>query len=134
MNNWEKSNLELTPAPEMTMLDENGTVTVLIKHDYYSSDTENGRSLLASFLDSLAECGSNISKVILIDTAVMLLNYDLFAPVIEKLFSLSKYSYVCEESLNVYETEYVSHGNIIVCPASDIEIEIFEADHLITLE
>jgi hypothetical protein len=134
MNNWEKSNLELTPAPEMTMLDENGTVTVLIKHDYYSSDTENGRSLLASFLDSLAECGSNISKVILIDSAVRLLNDDLFAPVIEKLFSLSKYSYVCEESLNVYETEYVSHGNIIVCPASDIAIEIFEADHLITLE
>ena len=72
--------------------------------------------------------------MILIDSAVRLLNDDLFAPVIEKLFSLSKYSYVCEESLNVYETEYVSHGNIIVCPASDIAIEIFEADHLITLE
>ena len=92
MNNWEKSNLELTPAPEMTMLEEGGTVTVLIKHDYYSSDSDHGRILLGSFLDSLAERGSDLAKVILIDSAVNLLNDVSFAQKIEKLFSLSKCS------------------------------------------
>lgn len=134
MNNWEKSNLELTPAPEMTILDENGTVTVLIKHDYYSSDSDHGRILLGSFLNSLAERGNDISKVILIDSAVRLLDDVSFAQKIEKLFSLSKYSYVCEESLTYFGIEYVSHGNIIVCPASDISMEIIDAGHLITIE
>lgn len=134
MNNWEKSNLELTPAPEMTMVDENGTITVLIKHDYYSSDTDHGRFILASLLDSLAECGNNLSKVILIDTGVRLLNDISFAQRIEKLFSLSKNSYVSEESLSYYDIEYITHSNIIVCPASDISMEIIEAGHLITIE
>ena len=134
MNNWEKSNLELTPAPEMTMLEEGGTVTVLIKHDYYSSDSDHGRILLGSFLDTLAERGSDLAKVILIDSAVNLLNDVSFAQKIEKLFSLSKCSYVCEESLTYFGIEYVSHGNIIVCPASDISMEIIEAAHLITVE
>lgn len=134
MNNWEKSNLELTPAPEMTMLEESGTLTVLIKHDYYSSDSDHGRILLGSFLDSLAERGSDLAKVILIDSAVRLLDDVSFAQRIEKLFSLSKYSYVCEESLKYFGIEYVSHGNIIVCPASDIAMEISDAVNLITLE
>ena len=134
MNNWEKSNLELTPAPEMTMLDENGTVTVLIKHDYYSSDTESGRSLLASFLDSLAECGSNISKVILIDSAVRLLEDESCSAKLAKLFALSKYSYICDDSLAYFDIEYSSHDNIIVCCASDISMELIQTGHLITLE
>ena len=134
MNNWEKSNLELTPAPEMTMLEESGTLTVLIKHDYYSSDSDHGRILLGSFFDSLAERGSDIAKIILIDSAVRLLDDVSFAQRIEKLFSLSKYSYVCEESLTYFGIEYVSHGNIIVCPVSDIAMEISDAVNLITLE
>ncbi len=134
MNSWEKSNLELSPAPEMTMLDESGMLTVLIKHDYYSSDTDHGRFLLISFLESLCECGSSILKVILLDSAVKLLNDASFAPGIEKLFSLSKFSYVSEESLETYGIEYVSHGNIMVCPSSDIAMEISQAGHLITLE
>lgn len=134
MNNWEKSNLELTPAPEMTLLDENGTLTVLIKHDYYSSDSDHGRILLGSFLDSLAESGSTISKLFLIDSGVRLLNDISFAQKIEKLFSLSKYSYISEESLAFYGIEYVSHANIIVCPVSDITMEIIDAGQIITIE
>ena len=134
MNNWEKSNLELTPAPEMTMAEESGNITLLIKHDYYSSDSDHGRILLGKFMDSLAECGNNLSKVILIDSAVRLLNDVSFAQKIEKLFTLAKYSYVCEESLTYFGIEYVSHGNIIVCPASDISMEIIEAGRLIIIE
>lgn len=134
MNNWEKSNLELTPAPEMTILDESGSLTVLIKHDYYSTDSDHGRILLGSFLDSLAESGSTILKLFLIDSGVRLLNDISFAQKIEKLFSLSKYSYISEESLTYFGIEYVSHANIIVCPFSDIAMEVLDAGQIFTIE
>ena len=127
MNNWEKSNLDLAPSPEITMEEESGNITVLIKHDYYSSDSDHGRIILASFLDSLSECGNNISKVILIDSAVRLLNDVSFAMKIEKLFTLAKNTFICEESINYFGIEYVSHANIIVCPASDIFMELLDA-------
>ena len=134
MNNWEKSNLELTPAPEMTMLDESGNLSVLIKHDYYSSDNDHGRMLLASFLDTLAESGDSISKIILIDSAVRLLEDGSCGEKLAKLFALSKYSYICDDSLAYFDIEYSSHDNIIVCPASDISMELIQTGRLVTLE
>ncbi|MCR5340187.1 MAG: hypothetical protein K6E60_02460 [Saccharofermentans sp.] len=134
MSNWGKSNLEIAPAPEMTIIDENGNITLLIKHDYYSSDSDHGRILLAAFLDSLIECGNKLAKVILIDSAVNLLNDVSFAQKIEKLFTLSKSAFVCKESLTYFGVEYVSHGNIIVCPASDISMEIINAGRLIIIQ
>ena len=134
MNNREKGSLELTPAPEMTLIDESGDLTVLIKHDYYSSDTEQGRLLLGSFLDTLTDCGDTVLKVILVDSAVNLLRDPYFSSSIEKLFSISKYSYVCEESLSAYDIEYSAHDNIIICSSSDIAMQIIQSGHLITLE
>ena len=133
MNNWEKSNLELTPAPEMTLPDENGELSALIKHDYYSSDTENGRLLLGSFLDSLAECGDSLLNVFLVDSAVRLLEDPYFSAKISKLLSLSRYSYVCEESLAAFDVEFDSRDNVTVCPAADISMQIIQSAHLITL-
>lgn len=134
MNNWGKSNLELTPAPEITVIDENGMLSVLIKHDYYSSDTDHGRKILSAFLDSLAECGNTLSKIILIDSAVKLLDIDELAYRLEKLFGLSRYSYICEESLAFYEVEYTAHDNVVICSASDISMELMQTGNLITLE
>lgn len=133
MNNWEKSNLELTPAPDMTLIDESGDLTILIKHDYYSSDTEHGRFLLGSFIDSLSESGEPILKVILVDSAVNLIRDPFFSSRILKLFSLSRYSYVCEDSLEAFDVDYTPGENVIVCPAADISMQILQSAHLITL-
>ena len=133
MNNWEKNNLELTPAPEMTLIDESGDLTILIKHDYYSSDTEDGRLLLGSFLDSLTECGDSLLNVFLVDSAVRLLEDPYFSAKISKLLSLSRYSYVCEESLASFDVEFDSHDNVTVCPAADISMQIIQSAHLVTL-
>ncbi|MBO4450008.1 MAG: hypothetical protein J5777_05445 [Clostridiales bacterium] len=133
MNNWEKNNLELTPAPEMTLIDESGDLTILIKHDYYSSDTEHGRFLLGSFIDSLCESGEPILKVILIDSAVNLICDPFFSSKISKLFSASRYSYVCEDSLEAFDVDFTPGENVTVCPASDISMQILQSAHLITL-
>lgn len=134
MNSWEKSNLELTPASDMTMLDESSSLTVLLKHDYYASDNDHGRMLLDTFLDTLIESGDQISKVILLDSAVRLLADDIFSAKLAKIFSLSKYSYICDDSLAYFDIEYTSHDNIIVCSASDISMELMQTGRLITLE
>ena len=134
MNNWEKSNLELTPAPDMTMLDESENLSILIKHDYYSSDNDHGRMLLASFLDTLAESGDSISKIIIIDSAVRLLEDESCSAKLIKLFALSKYSYICDDSLAYFDIDYSSHDNVIVCSASDISMELIQTGRLITLE
>ena len=134
MNNWEKSNLELTPAPEITMLDENGNLSILIKHDYYSSDNDHGRMLLASFLDTLAGSGDSINKIILVDSAVRILEDEFSCAKLVKLFSLSKYTYICDDSLAYFDIEYNSHDNVIVCSASDISLELLQAGNLIILE
>ena len=134
MNSWEKSNLELTPAPDMTILDESSSLCVLIKHDYYSSDNDHGRMLLDTFLDTLIESGDQIGKVILMDSAVRLLADDSFSAKLIRLFTLSKYSYICDDSLAYFDIEYASHDNIIVCSASDISMELMQTGRLITLE
>lgn len=134
MNNWEKSNLELTPAPEMAVLDDSGSLSVLIKHDYYSSDNDHGRFLLSSFFDTLADCGDSISKIFIIDSAVRLLDDVSISGKLVKLFALSNYSYICDDSLAYFDVEYSSHDNVIVCSFSDISIELLQAGNLITLE
>ena len=118
----------------MTMFDESGTLSILIKHDYYSSDNDHGRMLLGAFIDSLIESGDAICKVILIDSAVRLLSDDSFSVKLVKLFALSKYTYICDDSLAYFDIEHASHDNIIVCSASDISIELIQTDHLLTLE
>ncbi len=134
MNNREKNSLELTPAPEMTFIDEGGDLSVLIKHDYASSDTEQGRLLLGSLVDALTDCGDTLLKVILVDSAVNLLFDPYFSSRIGKLLSISRYSYICEESLAAYDIDYSTHDNILVCSASDISLQIIQAGHLLTLE
>ena len=134
MNNWEKSNLELTPAPDMTVLDESGNLTVLIKHDYYSSDNDHGRLLLGSFLDTLTESGDPVNKLILLDTAVRLLEDSILFAKLLKLIEHSKFTYICEDSLAYFDIEYSSHDNVIVCSASDLSLELLQTDRLIVLE
>ena len=134
MNSWEKSNLELTPAPDMTVLDESGNLTVLIKHDYYSSDNDHGRLLLGSFLDTLTESGDPVNKLILLDTAVRLLEDSILFAKLLKLIEHSKFTYICEDSLAYFDIEYSSHDNVIVCSASDLSLELLQTDRLIVLE
>ena len=134
MNNWEKSNLELTPAPDMTVLDESGNLTVLIKHDYYSSDNDHGRLLLGSFLDTLTESGDPVNKLILLDTAVRLLEDSILFAKLLKLIEHSKFTYICDDSLAYFDIEYSSHDNVIVCSASDLSLELLQTDRLIVLE
>ena len=47
---------------------------VLIKHDYYSSDSDHGRDMLTCILSSLAESSFNPLIICLVDKGVLLLD------------------------------------------------------------
>ena len=47
---------------------------VLIKHDYYSTDNDNGRAMLYCFLNSLTVSSERIFLLIITDSAVKLLD------------------------------------------------------------
>jgi hypothetical protein len=87
MNNNPRNNLEFSDPQyesfsENTVLEElqekivedDSEKFVLIKHDYYSSDSEHGRELLRSFLINLCESSFKSIIVYLIDEGARLLD------------------------------------------------------------
>ena len=87
MNSNQRSNLELSESQfesfsDNTILEElqekldesNSSKYVLIKHDYYSSDSDHGRELLRSFLQKLCESSFKSIIVYLIDEGTLLLD------------------------------------------------------------
>ena len=80
---------------------ENG-ITVLIKHNYYSSDNENGINLLNSMLDGLTCTADRISLLILTDSAVKLLDT---SDKLSELISLVNMTLICNDSAEFYNIE-----------------------------
>lgn len=76
--------LEVLPAKAD---EDNATKYVLIKHDFYSTDSDFGRQLLKTFLNSLCRSSYNSIVVYLIDKGTKLL--DKTNPLYENLLNLS---------------------------------------------
>ena len=137
MKNNQETKSELTyefeEELEMERSSESDRLTLLIKHDYYSSDTEHGRMLIKSFLETAADT-QNIDKIILIDSGVKLLKEDnpCFAILNEIISHNMPHVLCCKESL-------VSYG--ISCPgfaegasSGVLFLEMMESQRLITIE
>ena len=100
MNNQEKSKLDIVSGdsvvieqspvievePEKLEIFQNSGLTVLIKHDYYSSDSAHGRELLGAFLVGEHGIGALVAEGILshvgaggldVQGALMLVNISL---------------------------------------------------------
>ena len=58
----EKDDTEIDLYPDLLLDGAGGSLTVVIHHDYYSSDTEHGRQLLKGFLEVLKDEFNKISK------------------------------------------------------------------------
>ena len=59
---------EISLEPSFLELEHQDDLTVLIKHDYYSTDSIHGRLLIGKFIKSL--CQMKIGKLFFIDTSV----------------------------------------------------------------
>ena len=69
--------------------EETSTKYVLIKHDFYSSDSDHGRELLSGFLDGLSESSFSSVVVYLIDKGTKLLDKEEYIQ--STLWKLDKY-------------------------------------------
>ena len=116
--------------------DESGK-TILVKHNYYSSDSDHGHALLAAFLDVLSDEVSGIARIILIDSGTHLLCSE--DPCYEKFLRLMNGNikiYVCRESYEIYsvsETD-ISQDNIELITAQSIVLELLDSNNILTIE
>lgn len=108
-------------------------LSVLIKHDYYSADNENGRELLRSFLDGLSIASDRIYLLIITDSAVRLLETS------EKLISLVESvntAFICSDSAEFYDVVIPSFdaNKVHIVPRSEITEQIIESRPNLILE
>ncbi len=92
-----------------------GDAVLLIKHDYYASNSDHGRELLASILDSITNY-MNIKHIYLIDSGVKLLNSD--NPVCDILFRISVDNKItvtpCLDSVDYYKVQLPDFANVMM--------------------
>lgn len=148
MNSKERNSLDFTKAQleefsDNTILEvlpqktDEGSSSkyVLIKHDYYSSDSEHGRNLLASFLASITESSYHSVVVYLVDKGVLLL--DKSNPLYEQMQLLIKKAemvIVDEDSAFFYEINDCADTKISVQSFKSISEDILYSSDLLILE
>ena len=121
--------------PEMEVKSGNDAVTVLIKHDYYSTDSDHGRELLAGFITNLADSSFDSIVVYLIDKGVKLLDEE--NPLFDKMLRLIEKSeavIATEESIEVYNVVFSKTQKISVESLMSVTEDITYLDNLLTLE
>lgn len=124
--------LEVMPAK----IDEDiATKYILIKHDYYSTDSDHGRELLAGFITNLADSSFDSIVVYLIDKGVKLLDEE--NPLFDKMLRLIEKSeavIATEESIEVYNVVFSKTQKISVETFMSVTEDITYLDNLLTLE
>ena len=148
MNNNQRNSLDLSDTQldqysdnvileVLPQKSESDTVSkyVLIKHDYYSSDSENGRNLLSAFIMSL--CRSSFSNIIvyLVDSGTLLLNND--NPLNGKMTQLidrSEMVIADKDSLSYFNIDNIENSKLILQSADSISEDLIYLPDMIILE
>ena len=148
MNNNQRSDLDFSTAEldqfsNSTLLDvmpekiDEGVATkfVLIKHDYYSTDSDHGWDILSGFLTSLTDSSYSSIVIYLIDKGVKLLDeenplYDKMLRLLEK----SETAIAAEESFDEYSVSYPVTQKISIESIMSVTEDITYLDNLLTLE
>ena len=131
----EEPETELNLFPDLILDDSNGSLTILIKHNYFSSDNDHGRELLSAFIDILLDEFSKISRIFLIDSGVLLMDpndplYKRFSQIIDLKIPVT----CCRESIDRYSIDFTKDTNLNILSMHDIALEILNTPHLITLD
>ena len=124
----------LEVLPEKTD-EDNSTKYVLIKHDYYSTDSEHGREILSGFLTSLINSSYNSIVIYLIDKGVKLLDEsDPLNSKMNRLIEKSESVIAAEDSIILYNVNLSNESKIVQESLTSITSDIVYLDHLLILE
>ena len=108
---------------------------VLIKHDYYSSDNEHGRTILGTFLSALCSSSFNTVIVYLIDRGTKLL--DSSNPLYNSMCLLSERAEMviaCKESLENYHIRLTDNSPVVTQSMQTLIEDLICFPDLLTLE
>ena len=124
----------LEVLPEKTD-EDNSTKYVLIKHDYYSTDSEHGREILSGFLTSLINSSYNSIVIYLIDKGVKLLDEsDPLYNKMNRLIEKSESVIAAEDSIILYNVNLSNGSKIVQESLTSITSDIVYLNHLLILE
>ena len=148
MNNSQKNSLDVVESTLIEKADSTvievlaeetkkntSSKTVLIKHDYYSSDSDHGRELLSLFLSSLRKSSFANLIVYLVDSGTLLL--DKSNPLYEQMKLLSEKTEMiiaAAESLEFYGVNEPDNSKVIIQPMVLISEDIICLSDLLVLE
>ena len=90
--------------PELEIEGSDNSISILIRHDFYSSDNDHGKRLLNDLLLSLQTCGKDIDRIMFIDSGVKLLSSDSLIDhdCLISLINKAQNSCICSDSLDHY--------------------------------
>ena len=120
--------------PEETKKDTSSK-TVLIKHDYYSSDSDHGRELLSRFLSALRKSSFTNLIVYLVDRGTLLL--DKSNPLYEQMKLLSEKTEMIiasSESMEFYGVSEPDNSKVVIQSMDLISEDIVCLSDLLILE
>ena len=108
-------------------------LSVLIKHDYYSTDNDNGRALLDSLLDGLILASDRVFLLMITDSGVKLLEN---SSKLTELITRTHQTLICRDSAKFYGVTVPSDpdGKVHAVSMADITDQIIESRPNIILD
>ena len=115
--------------------DDTSSKYVLIKHDYYSSDSDHGRDMLKTVLNVLAHSELKSLIIYLVDKGTLLLdnNNPLF-DIFQTLISKSEIVIADDESITKYQISCDLDSKISIQAFSSIAEDIVFLQNVLILE
>ena len=115
--------------------DNSSSKYVLIKHDYYSSDSDHGREMMNVFISGL--CDSQFDRIViyLVDRGTALLNKDnpLFTDM-KRLVNKAEIVIADEESASQYDINLSDNPKVITRSFRSIAEDLIYLSDLLVLE
>ena len=148
MNSKQKNSLEYS-KPQLEQFEDNTILEVLpqktdeadsskyilIKHDYYSSDSDHGRKMLKDFLSVLSEASYENIIIYLADKGTMLL--DEACPLYEGMLALINRSELIiadKDSIDLYKVNVKDNPKITIRSMLSISEELIYLPGILVLE
>lgn len=124
----------LEVLPEKTN-EGNSTKYVLIKHDYYSTDSDHGREILSNFLTGLINSSYSSIVIYLIDKGVKLLDRtDPLNGKMNRLIEKSESVIAAEDSICQYNVDLSNESKVVQESLSSITADLIFLDNILILE
>lgn len=93
-------NHEIELEENYSYIENDNELRVLFKHDYFSSDNDLGKKYMDTFIESLILDSDKIALIIVVDSAVKLIDSN---PSFLHLLELAPSSIICSDSLKFYD-------------------------------